>query len=279
MLHWFQNKLITDTSADWLHASMAWALQNFNAQAFVERTELVTPDADYFPKPVSNPREMAEYVLQRVVELSGIQQWPWRLAPSAQCAAEPPTLLSLPVTQRFATPTPIQQSEYALLIPFVPEQLKQPQDLVASTAQNCAQHLLWQSQLSPPGGADFFQQTAEVLAVFLGFGVILTNSAYAFRGSCAKCYDPRANRRASLSESEVLYALALFGELKHLPAKRVTRHLKPHLRNAYRVALKQIRQHPSTTGLRRLCQASAGPDQVAANSQPQHPNGVKGTPS
>lgn len=264
MLHWFQNKLITDTSAAWLHASMAWALQNFNAQAFVERTDLVTPDANYFPKPVANPQEMAEYVLHRVTELSGLQHWPWRLAPSAQCGVEPPVLLSLPVAQRFVTTRHIQQSEYALRVPFVPEQVKKPQDLVASTAQNCAQHLLWQSQLSPPGGVDFFQQTAEVLAVFLGFGVILTNSAYAFRGSCAKCYDPRANRRASLSESEVLYALALFGELKNLPARQVTQHLKPHLRSAYKVALKQIRRHPSITGLRQLCRQPIPSDQAAA---------------
>lgn len=257
MLHWFRNKLITDTSADWIHTCMAWALQHFDADAFARRTELVTPDARYFPKPVNSSEEMAEYVLQRVSELAGLQHWPWRLAPSTQCSAEPPPLLSLKTDQRFlSSPTAAPETEQRLLVPFIPEQIKKPQDLVASTAQHCTQHLLWQSQLVPPGGVDFFQQTSEIMAVFFGFGVVLTNSAYAFRGSCAKCYDPRANRTASLSESEVLYALALFATLKTVPIKSVTLYLKPHLRNSYKVALKQVEKHPSITRLHQLSEPS-----------------------
>lgn len=245
MLHWFQKTLISDTSADWIHACMAWALEHFDAATFASRTVLVTPDAKYFPSPVTSAEEMAQYVLKRVTELAGLEQWPWRLTPAELCPSQSPALLHLPVDQRHTSEASPAMQEQSLAIPFNPQQLKKPQDLVASTAQNCAQHMLWQSQLMPPGGANFFQQTAEVLAVFLGFGIVLTNSAYTFRGSCAKCYDPRANRQASLSEAEVLYALALFCRLKDIPATEVVPHLKPHLRGNYKVCIKQVDRHAS----------------------------------
>jgi len=101
---------------------------------------------------------------------------------------------------------------------------------------------LWQSQLSPPGGLEYFEQASEVLAHFSGFGLMLTNSAYTYRGGCGRCYNPRANRQASLSESESVYALALFCYLKQVPASAVFKYLKPHLKGSYKLALKQIKR-------------------------------------
>lgn len=248
MLHWFQKSIITEESADWLHECADWIIQQFDPQAFKEKTPLVTPDAHYFPKQVSSPQEMAEYILQRVTEIAGVSHLPWQLLPANQCSAITPPLLALDTKQRHVSATeiaPLAAADSHLEIPFIPQQIKKPQDLVASTANQCAQHILWQSQQIPPGGMPFFAQASELLAVFFGFGIILANSAYTFRGSCAKCYDALANRQANLSENETLYALALFATIKAIPARQVTPHLKSHLRNTYKVALKQIQRRQS----------------------------------
>jgi hypothetical protein len=123
---------------------------------------------------------------------------------------------------------------------FHPEQCKQPGDLAATFATVLAQHMMIQARQTPPGGIEFFTNAAEVLAVFLGFGVLLANSAYNFRGSCAKCYNPMANRQAELTEAEVVYALALFISNKNIPVKDAARHLKPHLKSLLNKAVQYI---------------------------------------
>lgn len=243
MLHWFQKQLVTEESAQWMTECADWIIESFNQDIFFNHTQLITPDGQYFPKPVDSPQEMADYILQRVVELSSLTHLPWKIASPNDIQSHSPALLPGKAQQRTtATNMAIESTGLpSLEIPFVQEQTKKPQDLVANIANGCAQHLLWQSQLTPPGGREYFLQAAEMLAIFMGFGIVMVNSAYNFRGSCSKCYDPRANRQAQLSEAETLFGLALFCERKKIPAGNVLKHLKAHLKNDYKVATKQIR--------------------------------------
>ncbi len=107
-----------------------------------------------------------------------------------------------------------------------------------------AQYLVFQSQHFPPGGSDYFAEGAEVLAIFMGFGVMIANSAYTFRGGCGSCYNGQSNRQATLSENEVLFSMALYCKLKKIPASQATLHLKKHLKAGYKQALKQINDKP-----------------------------------
>lgn len=256
MWHWFSRAAVSSETADWLVECVSWAMQNFDSERFRQKTPLVLPTNDFFPKQVDSQHAMAEYIFGRVVHFGGIENWPWKVVPPEQFYPTPPPLLGLNPAVRGEGETPIvlpvigQPTE--LIVTYAPDQIAKPQDLVASMAHAAAQHMLWQSQLTPPGGQEFFLQAAEVLAVFMGFGVMVTNSAYAFRGSCAKCYNPKANRQASLSESECLYALALFCDLQRIPRRKVARHLKSYLHPALKSAYKQIEKHPNTPHLREL---------------------------
>lgn len=254
MLHWFQKELISSAAADWIDECALWTLEQFGADAFWQHTQLVLPDSTHFPEKVSGPGPMAQYVLGRVTEMAGVAHWPWQLVDSRLSQPTAPPLLGIDPQQRFAqgeAPAPGLLAAAqgpapttALQIPLVIDQVSKPQDLVASLAHSCAQHMLWQSQKTPPGGMEYFEQASEVLAVFAGFGIMLTNSAYTYRGSCARCYNPRANRQASLSESESVYALALFCHLKQQPLDKVFKYLKPHLKNSFKLASKQIKNRP-----------------------------------
>ena len=92
----------------------------------------------------------------------------------------------------------------------------------------------------PPGGAEYWPHVTELLAGYLGFGLMFANSAYTFRGGCGSCYNPNANRDAYLTERQSTYVLAIFATLKNLPVASVSKHLKGHLRGFYKKAAKEI---------------------------------------
>ena len=255
MWQWFTRAAVSDETADWLAECFSWAMQNFDVKCFREITPLVLPTNEFFPKQVESIDGMAQYVFGQVVTYSGLQNWPWQLLPPTQFVAVAPPVLGL-------NPNVRGDDEVQAVVPandllklqmtYTPDQVAKPQDLVATMAHGVAQHMLWQSQLTPPGGQEYFLQAAEVLTVFMGFGVMVANSAYSFRGSCAKCYNPRANRQASLSESECLYALALFCYLKNIDRRVVAKHVKKYLRPALKSAFRQIERHPGTSHLQAL---------------------------
>ncbi|HEY7774805.1 MAG TPA: hypothetical protein VIC26_16600 [Marinagarivorans sp.] len=255
MLQWFNRSAVSDETADWLAECFSWAMQNFDVTHFANTTALVLPTNAFFPHPVASSDGMAQYVFDRVIAFSGLKTWPWRLDPPECFVAQAPPLLGLNPEVRGEDTVnilPVEGAEY-LSMTYARDQVAKPQDLVATLAHGVAQHMLWQSQLTPPGGTSYFLQAAEVLAVYMGFGVMIANSAYSFRGSCARCYNPRANRQASLSESECVYALALFCDLQKIDRRDVAKHLKKYLNPALKSAFRQVDRHPGTPHLRALC--------------------------
>lgn len=255
MWQWFTRAAVSDETADWLAECFGWAMQNFDANCFSEKTPLVLPTNEFFPEQVESIDGMAQYVFGQIVTYGGLRSWPWRLLPPSQFVASAPPVLGLNPAVRgddeVQAVVPANAS-LELQMTYTPDQVAKPQDLVATMGHGVAQHMLWQSQLAPPGGQDYFLQAAEVLAVFMGFGVMVVNSAYSFRGSCAKCYNPKANRQASLSESECVYALALFCYLKKIDRRVVAKHVKKYLRPALKSAFRQIERHPGTSHLQAL---------------------------
>lgn len=250
MLHWLQKTLISSEAADWIDDCSLWAIQNFNSDLFRSQTRLILPDASDFPEKISGPEPMARYILSRVAELSGVAHWPWQLCDARAASPTAPPLLPPELRQRNPNVPSVPKQTAALQVPFVIDQVAKPQDLVASIAHTCAQHILWQSQQTPPGGMAYFEQAAEVLAVFSGFGIMLANSAYTYRGSCARCYNPRANRQAALSESESVYALALFCHSKSIPSGEVLKHLKPYLKSSFKIASRQVKNRSAERAAR-----------------------------
>jgi len=83
-------------------------------------------------------------------------------------------------------------------------------------------------------------QTIDLVACFMGFGVIFANTAYQFKGGCGSCNNRNLNRQAALPELETVYALALFSVIKGVDIKQVKKALKPHLYKPFRQANKEI---------------------------------------
>ena len=82
----------------------------------------------------------------------------------------------------------------------------------------------------------------ELLSIYLGFGIPMTNSAFSFAGGCGSCSKRAAQRQAFLSQDESLFALAIFCNLKQIETKTVIQALKPHLKKLYKRANHQLKE-------------------------------------
>jgi hypothetical protein len=257
--------LVDDNTADFIFSTVAWVLQNFDHEEFFTRTKLIAPTNEFFPGRVSSVDEKAKTIFQHTLRYSGLQRWPFELrslidpglTSESQIQPSPqPELAAVhrnSLLQEADTPVPVIITEYPLFVFYNPQQTLKPEDLSASYAHVIAQHLIIQSGQLPPGGGQFFAEASEVLASMMGFGVLLTNSAYTFRGGCGSCYNAMANRQPALTEIDNVFALALFCRLKGLNYKSATRHLKKHLHSSYKLAVKQIdRRLDQVNDLRRL---------------------------
>lgn len=233
----------------------SWAMDNFDIKKFTNNTVLVLPNSHFFPDRSNNQYGMAKAIKERVLDYSGLNHWPFTLVSPEDFLNHTPPLLNLnsnsrsnqhmPSVQNVTLDTDVNE----LQLTYSPSMLKKPMDFVANMSTAIAQHALFQSKKIPPTGESSFRETAEVLSVFMGFGVLMANSAYTFRGSCAKCYDPRANRTAALPEHEVIYALAIYCSLKKEKTQYISKYLKPYLRASFKKALKQVQKSTSLNEL------------------------------
>ena len=245
MLGIFKNKPLLETDAsDWLFDAFAWSLRNFDAEVFRHETILVTPTNQHFPGRQSSAQGMAQLIFDQVKTYAGLQHWPCRLVTADDPAVNAPgqVLLESPARGTKAVAQASAQEAQQLVIPYNANQLAKPEAMIANYAHILAHYLSQMAGEPPPGGEQFWPQATEVLAVFMGFGLMVANSAYTFRGGCGSCYNPLSERSAFLSQDEATYALAIFCVLKDLPNKEVLPHLKNYLRPVFKAAAKEIRQ-------------------------------------
>lgn len=271
--------LIDENNADFIFATVAWVLQNFDHDEFFNRTRLVAPSNEFFPGRVNSVDEKAQNIFQHTLRYTGLRHWPFELksmierATNSACQVQPMPQAELALIKRdsfpqvpalneqanksagkqteqenkqgineYGKPVLVIKTAQPLFVFYDPQQTLKPEDLSASFAHIIAQHVIIQSGLAPVGGQQFFAEASEVLASMMGFGVLLTNSAYTFRGGCGSCYNAMANRQPALTELDSVFTLALFCQLKGIGYKEATGDLKKHLRGSYKRAVTQIDQ-------------------------------------
>lgn len=240
----FDNKsLLEESSSQWLFDAFAWSLENFGADLFYNDTVLVLPTNESFPGRADSVHGMASLIFDRVKAYAGVSHWPTLIADQSTCSLiEPP---QVEIKGALRGPAGITDESvddaHRLLIPYNPQQINNPEGMIASFAHILAHYMGQMAKEPPPGGVEYWPHVTELLAVYLGFGVMFANSAFTFRSGCGSCYNPHAIRDAYLSELEATYALAIFAVLKAIQNSDVTGHLKTHLRGFYKKAVKDVK--------------------------------------
>ena len=238
--------LLQDEQTQWMFDVFSWCLQNFNADFFHQHSVLVLPSNRFFPGRADSAQDMAQLIFNNVKRYAGIVHWPTQVVDHNTCSITTNPQITINGPLRISASDSDQYSittEHPLTIPYNPQQISNPEGLIASFAHITAHHMGQMAQQPPPGGAELWPHTTEMLAIFLGFGLMFANSAYTFRGGCGSCYNASANRDAFLTEQQSVYGLALFAVLKGLPNSEVVPNMKKHLRSFYKKAVKDIQHH------------------------------------
>ncbi|MBW6477046.1 MAG: hypothetical protein K0A95_08240 [Chromatiales bacterium] len=253
MFRWLQAKpLLDEATRQWLFDLYAWALRHFDAEVFYTHTPLVAPNGQFFPGRADNPQAMAELILGHVQRHAALGHWPCRAVDYRQCSTQPAARLLIDGALRQPGAEPGQHiaEEQALLLQYDPAMLNNPEAMIASYAHTLAHYLASLAPEPPPGGEQNWPHATEVLAVFLGFGVIMANSTGNVRiPRCGSCAPPPVDRQAWLSQYDISYALAIFCVLKGIPVKQASAQLKPALRPWFKRAYREIRRDPRLGGL------------------------------
>ena len=232
--------LLDETYAGWMFDVYAWALRNFDPVMFRDETLLVTPSNQHFPGRANSTEEMAHLIFDRVVDYAGMKHWPLKLLPPDSCVLEPAAEVHVVSGKRGSRAVASDTPSASLTLSYNPSYLNNPEAMIAVFAHTLAHYLGSSATEPPPGGTENWPHVTELLAVFLGFGLMFANTALVLpRGGCGGT--PVVQREAYVSQHDITYALAIFSALKDLPPKEVLGHLKKSLRGHFKQALREIK--------------------------------------
>lgn len=234
---------LDEASVAWIFQVYAWALRNFDSTHFRGRTILVNPTNEHFPGRADSVPAMAMLIFQETAGYAGMAHWPLQLLEpgSPLPGAAPKVRIPDPLRAGGNARLPAPQGGETIPIAYDPALIGNPEALIAGLAQNLAHYLGAAVGDVSPGGLQNWPQATEVLAVFMGFGLMFANTAFNFQvRSCGSCGGPAAQRQAFLSQYDITYALALFCVLKEIPNREVLRHLKKSLRPYFKRCIKDI---------------------------------------
>jgi hypothetical protein len=248
MFKLFDKKPVLDeTAIQWMFDCYEWAFRNLDAKLFFESTTLVYPNNDYFPGQENSPEAKSNLILDQVRQHAGMKNWPVRLVDEdtylASSFVNTAPKLTIEGSARGATALQpvLNAQEDALFIVYQPNLLRNPQALIANYAQMLANYLGYTVVDPPPGGIENWPMLTEMIAIFMGFGLMYANTAGNVRiSSCGSCQGPSAERVNYLSQYDAAYALAIFAALKNIDTKEIKPYLKKTLHTFYRKALAEV---------------------------------------
>ncbi len=242
MFNLFSNKPLLDTeTTQWLFDAYAWALESFGSDFFNEDTTLITPTKEHFPTEVNSRSSMANSIFDQMVRYAGMQNWPLELielTPEYE-STYPSSTRYNGIPRGAATALSLEGDTQAFHIAYSPDLTRDPSVLTTVIARQLATHLASASNTPGPGGEELHGHLIDLLAIFMGFGLFLTNNAVMIQRGCSGC-GKSVQATGFLSEDQMIYALAIFCCLKKIPNKAILAHLKSPLRPVFKKALKEI---------------------------------------
>lgn len=237
MLNLFKKTpVLEEESIQWLFNGYEWALSNFGSDVFFNETQLIEPSKAFFPGGGDSMEEMAETIFRHVQTYAGLSYWPCQTISHYDYDDTPPAQNALAVVQG--------QSEQALLFFYEPQQVANPDAMIANYAHALGHHLRALAQQPPPCEDPQWPHMAELVATHMGFGIMMVNSARPKKaGGCGSCHNPALDRQGFLTEAEAAYALAIFCVLKNIPPKKVAPRLHDYMRSYFKKAVKDAESH------------------------------------
>jgi hypothetical protein len=241
-----------DDFVTWLTAPFKWSLKHFDSALFYKHSILVIPSNKLFPGKMDSLEAMANLIFKKVKEYAFVQHWPCTLMDQNQCLTneQPHIEIKGALRQLQGVEQKGIDAEHKLIFTYDPSQIGNPEAMIATFSHMFAHYLGNMVAEMPPGKGENWSEISEMIAIFMGFGIMFSNSAYVFRGGCGSCGQSTVARQASLTEEQATYALALFSVMKNIENKAVLPHLKSHLKSFYKRSVKDIKKRELEVALK-----------------------------
>jgi hypothetical protein len=235
---------VDDDEYDWLVACFAWLTREFGGNTGLRGATLVLPSREFFPHSKLTGHDRALELFDQVKALAGMTEWQCDLIPGA--ASREYRVTTGHALKHEGRGPPLGTFGYAdgrYYVTYNPTALADPAGLIATFAHELSHYLIHTAETPPPGGRDLEEHATDLAAVFMGFGVLMANSA--------KSFDQFQNfgemgwqmqARGYLSENALATGLALFVAASGADASTAQVALKDYLRKPFRRALKAIRR-------------------------------------
>lgn len=249
--------MFDEGTTDWVFDTYAWALETFGTDLFYQHTELVLPNDQFFPDNLKEVDDVAERIFTAVRKHGGMEDWPCRLIKQEEDTDPhigPALLIRGAPSGPAGTFSMSGGKSPTIEISYNPSQLERPESLIATFAHELAHYLIHSVDSRPPGGDEFEEHATDLVAVFMGFGVFLANSAFTFsQFTDVDSQGWRTYAQGYLSESELTYCLAIFLHLKRIDQSIVEPYLDRNLKKVLKKAVKEMQNLPAEVeSLRRI---------------------------
>lgn len=240
--------MFDDGTTAWIFDTYAWALENLGTDVFYQYTDPVLPNDKFFPDKREETRDVAEDLFTRVRQYAGMEEWPCRLVAQEEDAnpvVGPALLIKGAPSGPAGTFSVSGGKTPTIEISYNPSQATRPESLIATFAHELAHYLIHSVDTPTPGGEQFEEHATDLVAVFMGFGVFLANSAFTFNQfTDLDSQGWQTFAQGYLSESELTYCLAIFLHLKEIDRTIVEPYLDKSLRKVLKSAAKEMKHLP-----------------------------------
>ncbi|MFM9975782.1 MAG: hypothetical protein ACKVON_14565 [Beijerinckiaceae bacterium] len=240
----FKSKPIIDVDAvEWQFECFEWLLKEYGADIPITSRQLVLPKARFFPTENEKGHALAQRLFDAVKTYAGLSDWPVTLVADAPTPEyEAGTYAPQPL--KYAAGTFSIRADGIREISYQPRLLKEPQQLIATFAHELAHLVIAHATTQAPCANDEIEFLTDLTAVYLGFGVFLSNSVFNFKsihdlggGGTAWSY----SRTGYLPENDLVHATAIFLKLSGENAYDAVTYLKPGLGRTLRKCLIELK--------------------------------------
>jgi hypothetical protein len=237
-----KKSILSKEDTEFQIATFKWLLKNFGGDNFFQQAVLVLPTKEYFPAEVQSEDDAVRETFLAVKKYAGMVEWPCRLE-AQEDDVDP--LIAPTVAVQNVPQNPLGTFEVKddteIVITYNPSVVTNPTQLVATLAHELAHYLTATASEEPPGGWENWEFATDIAATFLGFGVFMANSAWNFQQYTeVDSQGWKYSRSGYLSESEHVYSLAIFLELKDIAVENALNHLKPSLKKLLKKCQREI---------------------------------------
>ena len=192
---------------EWLLACFAWIDRTLGER---DRAHGVTPKLVLPNDPDLQAASTAPQLFEHVKRLAGLEQWECRLEKGEARRDPIDTGVAGGYTQSSNALGTFSIEGNTPVVRYDPTLLRNPDALIATFAHELA-HLLIHTLGMPPGGQALEEHATDCMAVYLGFGVFLANSARSFsQFSEAGMQGWSSEASGYLSENALVTALVIF---------------------------------------------------------------------